>query len=144
MARFELTEEECDQVRKAIDIYLEEAILPNETILLDIYGGYAVGRVYDLLPASIPDSTYDSDIKAASIFMCAALMIPAIKQLQSERIAGHEKTFKVMDWDQKKLELEERASQIIGRIVATINEGDLTSNMPSFFTLAKANRADRW
>lgn len=138
-----LTSADYPSIRQAIDIRLDEIDIPDTTIALDIYAGFAVRRVVGRLPNPY-DVSLDPTVKTACIFSCAALLIPAMKQIQNEQIAGHEKTFKVIDWDKKIRELEGRIDQIVGSILVTI--GGVGSNiaMPGFFTVAKANRADRW
>lgn len=141
---FVITETECDQIRAAIDIRLDPITLPNATILLGIYAGYAVQRIKDRLPADL-DSAYDSKALTASIFSCAALLIPAIKQLGSETIAGNTKSFKFMDWDKKIQELEDRTNQILDVITQAVGgHSDFSDVRPTFFRTSKADRADRW
>lgn len=137
-----ITAAECDSIRKAIDILLDPVTLPNTTILLDIYAGYAVRRVSERLPASYVDTSGEG--LAACIFSCAGLLIPAIKQINLERIAGHEKRFQPFDWDKRQKDLDSRVDNIIDNILAAISGSThLEAVRPKMFSLAKANRADR-
>src|SRR5436309_1946151 len=112
----ELTDSHCDQIRKAIDVGLDAVLLPNEIILLDIYAAYAVSKVKARLPADL-DSSYDASAIIAAIFTCAALLVPAVKQVSTDRRQGSETVYKLLDWDKKQIELDNRADQVIESII---------------------------
>lgn len=135
---------QCEQVRKAIDIRLDSVTLPNTTILLPIYAGYAVEKTILRLPDSY-DPELEPKVLSAAIFNCAALLVLAIKQMQIERIAGNEQRYVGTDAMKKIEELESRANAIIDSVLATIGgASQYASVRPNFFTLGKARRADRW
>lgn len=138
-----LTADHCEQIRKAIDIDLDEVVLPNSTILLDIYALYAAQKITARLPDSL-DSSFEPNATLAAIFTCAALLIPAVKQIQQTRKQGEEMTFKLLDWDKKQLDLDNRADQIIeGILEKSTNVPILSTVTPINFALAKARRGCR-
>lgn len=138
---FELVTEDCESVRKAIDIRLDDIILPNSTILLPIYKDTAI----DYIASRFDDDTVPEDVeskaKLALIFYCASLICPAIKQVQSEKIAGAERSYKSFDGMAKAKELESRAEGIVNQILTSLEPSQSNIGfLPKMFALAKARR----
>lgn len=135
----EIIAEDCESVRKAIDIRLDDVTLPNETILLPIYTETAVEWITDHFTTDNPlPEDQESKAKKAAIFYLASLLCPAIKQVSGEKIAGGERTYKPFDSKAKAEELEARATGIIGKVIEIAFP--VTKRMPTMFTLAKARR----
>lgn len=135
----EITAEDCEQVRKAIDIRLDDVTLPNETILLPIYAETALMWMNDHFTTDKPiPADQESKAKTAAIFYLASLLCPAIKQVSGEKIAGGERQYKPFDSAAKASELEARATGIIGKVIEVAFP--VTSRIPTMFTLAKARR----
>ncbi len=133
----EITAQDCESVRKAIDIRLDDVTLSNDTILLPIYAGSAVNWVNDHFPDPIPEDHLPK-AKTAAIFYLASLICPAVKQVSGEKIAGGERQYKPIDTEKKRAELEARATGIIGNIIQIVYP--VKSRIPKMFTLAKARR----
>lgn len=141
MADIIITEDNCDSIRRAIDVRLDDVILPNEIILDDIYAKTASEEVASRF--GMNDLSGDQTAKAirASCYLCASYLIPAIKQVRSEQISGNERSYDNFNYDKKAQELKNRSDEIVnGILIEFPDNSDLSAVRPIFFRTAKARR----
>lgn len=107
-------------VRAAIDVSLTAAVLPDDTIGLDVYVGAAERevRLADPLAESYSGENMER-VKAAAILLTAAALCPAIPRLTSERFADYQYGQQAVDWAALAEHLRRRARAELSAITAT-------------------------
>jgi hypothetical protein len=74
-----ITEADYDTIRKAIDITVDENMLPGDVIALPIYEAAAIRKILERDPAAESRTgTALARVKSAAVLFCAALLAPAM------------------------------------------------------------------
>jgi hypothetical protein len=108
---------EYPMVRAAVDTSLGPRALKDEVIALDMYAGEAERQVLARDPNALtydPDSDNGKRVRMAAVYWTAALLVPALPDLTSERFTDYSYTRSARDWAQ-------HARDLVGRATAALN-----------------------
>lgn len=105
-----LAPEEFASVRRAIDVTLGPATLPDEVVADPVYLGAAEDWATALYPDAPTATGADLDrVKRAVALYAAGLLAPAIPRLLSERLTDYEYRLADVDWSARGAALASRA-----------------------------------
>lgn len=128
-----------DMVRKAIDVSLTAATVPDAVIALPIYQGAAERAVISVVPtaqaivdANGPDALR---IKAATSLLVAALLVDRIPHVVRESLIGNSIEVQRIDLSALESSLRRQAADELAVIT-----GDAALTLPVQFTVARGNR----
>jgi hypothetical protein len=92
-----LSDDHFDSVRRAIDVDLDESILPNEIIRDDVYLKRAAQKIIFFDPlAETRTGDQEEAIILATIFQTAAYLVPALPNLVTEQFVDYRARFDPM------------------------------------------------
>lgn len=127
-------------VRAALDVKLDAAMLPDSVIEMDIHSGAAAREVI----ARVPDAeskTGDDEkrVKAAAVYLTAARMVYAVAQITSISVQTRDTSYSRRAWDPeaKKTELLALAED---ELAVVIEPGATTPGRPTMFAAAAGGR----
>jgi len=129
-------------VRAAIDLSLDDTTLPDDVIGLPIYAGAAeveigrrVANYADVITAGGANAAL---LTNAAIWICAALLVPAVPNLTGERTPDSQQySRQAFDPAAKVAQLRALADQAIGEV---LGEDPLTAARPVTFAVACGRR----
>ena len=136
-----LTSANYPAVRAAIDISLNPSVVPDATLDLPIYRDAAEAEITDRLGTTAYDdltAPQQAAVTRAAIYLCAALLMPAVPQLLDKQLGDarvRRKDFDVVATVQR---LRDLAADELAFV-----PGDTAppSAIPTMFTLAPGGRA---
>lgn len=137
-----ITEADYDAIRKAIDITVDENMLPGDTIALPIYAPTAIRQVLDRDPtAESRTGTELNRVQNAAILFCAALIAPA---MTGKMVNSLSTSTRDLNFSRPPYNGEKRAAELRGLAEAEIAEvltpADETYAMPTMFAVASGRR----
>jgi hypothetical protein len=108
-----LTAADWPEVREALDVSLDEAALPADTIARPIFAGRAESWINARLPAYDGLSAADkAHARTAAVLYLAAILAPRIPDLTGETLAGTGSySREKMDWSARSTELAGEAER---------------------------------
>lgn len=128
-------------IRAALDLALQAKDLPDSVIELPIYLGKAEQSILQRDPeATTRTGTEQQHIKNAVIFTCAALLAPAMRNLQRERVGEWEGAYQAMDWTKRATELRALADEELAAVLEPAPTPGPETTIPIFFALANGRR----
>jgi hypothetical protein len=130
-----------EAVRKAIDLTITAAMLPDSTIGLSIYVGEAEAWVASQDPDwATRTGAAASAIRRAAIYRAAGNLVPALPVLTREQMGDASFTYATRDIVATVADLYSKATSEIGLVIgAVVDPFDLDA-MPTMFTLAPGYR----
>lgn len=137
-----ITEADYDTIRKAIDLTVDENMLPGDVIALPIYEASAIRQVVDRHPTA--ESETGNNLKrvmnAAALF-CAALIAPA---MTGKMVNSLSTSTRDLNFSRPPYNGEKRAAELRGLAEAEIAEvlepADETHARPTMFAVAAGLR----
>jgi hypothetical protein len=128
-----------DAVRAALDTSLTEDDVSSTTIAHTVYGPAAEAEVLRRAPGAdaLPAATRELAVRAA-VWLCAALLAPAVPQLLQERIGPDALQYAQIDWQARAALLRARADAEIAAVLNT--QASATYAMPTLFATAAGTR----
>lgn len=136
-----VTSADYPAIRAMIEIGLDSIALPDGIIALDAYSGAGMREVLALDP--LAETRSGSDLlhaQTAAILFTAARLVGALPQIVKETFPDHSYERSRVDVSARAAELRGLAS---GELDAYLDVGDITSDRPTFFTVASGRRG-RW
>lgn len=125
-------------VRAAIDISLDDKMLPDSIISLQIYRGSAETEVLDKDPnAATRTGDEQTHIQNATIYLTAARLAPAVPQLVDARDDQVSWKRKEADWDARADELRALAEAELNEVLQPAAEAP---SRPTVFAAASGRR----
>lgn len=135
-----ITSAEYPAIRAALDTELDSDKLPDSIIALSIYKEKARQDVLKRDPdAESRTGDKFTHVQNAAIYLCAALLAPAVIRVTSVNVQGRDLSYQRRIWDpaDKAAELRELAEQ---ELAAVLTPTDDTPGMPTMFTVAGGTR----
>jgi hypothetical protein len=136
-----LTSLEYPSIRAAIDISLDATVLPDSIIGLPIYADAAEQDVLRRDPTAEDRTGVElQHVTNAAIYLCAALLVPAVPQISGETTSGqHSYTRKLVDVDDLAATLRARADAELAAVL-TPSTPPSSASRPTLFGLASGRR----
>jgi len=132
-----------DSVRRAIDVDLTPEDLSDDVIGDDIYLTRAANQVLALDPdAESRENEAEAAIQRATIFLLAALLIPAMPQIVSEQYVDYRVKFDQLTQAERIQDLRNQAAAEIALAIGDEERGAYP-RMPGF-SLARGGRRAAW
>lgn len=137
-----ITEADYQTIRQAIDITIDENMLPGDVIALPIYEAAAIRQVIDRHPTA-ESETGDNlkRVKNAAALFCAALIAPA---MTGKMVNSLSTSTRDLNFSRPPYNGEKRAAELRGLAEAEIAEvlepADETHARPAMFALASGRR----
>lgn len=111
---------EYPSVRRAISTDLDAATLPDATIADAIYRGRAAAMILAMDPdAASRTGDAEASIKLATVFQTAALLLPALPSIVSEKFTDYAATYATISVRERVAALEEAAREQVGIAVGS-------------------------
>jgi hypothetical protein len=126
-------------VRAAMDLSLKEPNVPDSIIQLDIFQGAAEREVLARDPEA--ESREDDElarVKAAAVYLTAALLLPAVPQLLRERLGDQTYERLQLDVAARVAALRKMAFRELGVVSDPVNVNTIAS--PHFFGVLHGDR----
>ena len=156
------------QIRDLIGVSYKEEDIPDNIIKQDIYLRQAEFLVYEKVNEEIrknsgintlyrglsqlDDATYDAQQsnlifiekhRIAVMYRTAALMIPALPQILQDFILRNEYRYAEIDWQEKILEYENKADEVLGIEPETLEEAGLRAPIEATVIANSIDRSSR-
>lgn len=132
-----LTPADFPAVRAAIDVGLDSAALPDAVIALPIYQGAAERAIAAKVPGwDSLTGDLAARVEAATIYLTAALLCPAVPQLTRETMPDYAYQALVSDPSARAAQLTRLADAELAVVLGETGQDAL----PTFFTLAYGRR----
>lgn len=126
-------------IRAAIDISLDETVLPDSIISRDIYAGAAEREVLARDPDALSRSGADrARVTAAAVLFTAARLAPAVPNITSETQPGQSAyTRQAVDWTKRAADLRSLAEIELQAVLAP---SEAAPSRPTMFARAAGRR----
>lgn len=124
-------------VRASIGLDVDATIVPDTTLGLAVYKGEAERYIErTLTEAQYTNPAWADEAHYAATLYLAALIVPTLRVVQSERIAGGNLTYASVNLEAIAARLREQAAARLAEIQAATGDGADTTPAPHFFGVA--------